>query len=164
MGIVYFDDFFIYTAKKRASCIWDILDQTCCNKSISGLLTTKLWTDLFQVDCQNLLSTGLLQVVSTSYNSPSLSGKIWQDRDKADKVSISFPASPKDNWNVFGGVMKKFEKFIIPPGEKLLFWNNGSECLFMLYLIIVFNNKVLGYFSKDMDFTTDTWAFQIKYN
>ena len=27
----------------------------------------------------------------------SLSGKNWQDRDKADKVSISFPATPKDN-------------------------------------------------------------------
>ena len=40
--------------------------------------------------------------------------------------------------------MKKLEKFIIPGGEKLLFCNNGPECLFMLYLIIVFNN-VLGY-------------------
>ena len=27
----------------------------------------------------------------------SLSGKNWQDRNKADKVSISFPATPKDN-------------------------------------------------------------------
>ena len=27
----------------------------------------------------------------------SLSGKNWQDRDKADKVGISFPATPKDN-------------------------------------------------------------------
>ena len=27
----------------------------------------------------------------------SLSGKNWQDRDKADKVSISLPATPKDN-------------------------------------------------------------------
>ena len=26
----------------------------------------------------------------------SLSGKNWQDRDKADKVSISIPATPKD--------------------------------------------------------------------
>ena len=42
--------------------------------------------------------------------------------------------------------MKKFEKFIIPGGEKLLFSNNGPECLLMLYLIIVFN--VSGYFSK----------------
>ena len=32
----------------------------------------------------------------------SLSGKNWQDRYKADKVSISFPATPKSNWNVFG--------------------------------------------------------------
>ena len=42
--------------------------------------------------------------------------------------------------------MKKFEKFIIRGGETLLFLNNGPECLFMLYLIIVFN--VSGYFSK----------------
>ena len=27
----------------------------------------------------------------------SLSSKNWQDRDKADKVSISFPETPKDN-------------------------------------------------------------------
>ena len=38
--------------------------------------------------------------------------------------------------------MKKFEKFIIPGGEKFLFWNNGSERLFMF--------KVFGFF-KDMD-------------
>ena len=49
--------------------------------------------------------------------------------------------------------MKKFEKFITRGGEKLLFGNKGSKCLFMLYLIIVFNNKVLEYFSK-------TWASQ----
>ena len=78
----------------------------------------------------------------------SLSGKNWQDRYKADKVSISFPATPNDKLNVFGDVMKIFEKFIIPGGEKLLFGNNGSEYLFMFYSIIVFNNKVLGYFSK----------------
>ena len=82
----------------------------------------------------------------------SLSGKNWQDLYKADKVSISFPATPKSNWNVFGGVIKIFEKFIIPGGETLLVWNNGSECLFMFYSIIVFNNKVVGYFSK-----TQTW-------
>ena len=51
----------------------------------------------------------------------SLSGKNWQDRDTADKVSISFPATPNDKLNVFGDVMKIFEKFIIPGGEKLLF-------------------------------------------
>ena len=51
----------------------------------------------------------------------SLSGKNWQDRYKADKVSISFPATPKDKLNVFGDVMKIFEKFIIPGREKLLF-------------------------------------------
>ena len=47
--------------------------------------------------------------------------------------------------------MKKFEKLII-PGRGIIFGNNGPECLFMLYLIIVFNN-VLGYFSK-------TWTSQ----
>ena len=51
----------------------------------------------------------------------SLSGKNWQDRYKADKVSISFPATLKDKLKCFGGVMKIFEKFIIPGGEKLLF-------------------------------------------
>ena len=51
----------------------------------------------------------------------SLSGKNWQDRYKADKFSISFPATPNDKLNVFGDVMKIFEKFIIPGGEKLLF-------------------------------------------
>ena len=51
----------------------------------------------------------------------SLSGKNWQDRYKADKISISFPATPNDKLNVFGDVIKIFEKFIIPGGEKLLF-------------------------------------------
>ena len=83
----------------------------------------------------------------------SLTGKNWQDCGKADKVSISFPATPKAKLKCFGGVIKIFEKFIIPGGEKLLFWNNGSECLFTSYSIIVFNNKVLGYFSK-------TWTWQ----
>ena len=36
----------------------------------------------------------------------SLSGKNWQDRDKADKVSISFPSTPNDKLNVFVDVMK----------------------------------------------------------
>ena len=36
----------------------------------------------------------------------SLSGKNWQDRDKADKVSISFPASPKDKLKCFWGCNK----------------------------------------------------------
>ena len=39
----------------------------------------------------------------------SLSGKNWQDHDKVDKVSISFPCER----GVMGGVMKKFKKFII---------------------------------------------------
>ena len=51
----------------------------------------------------------------------SLSGKNWQDRYKADKVSISFPATLNYKLNVLGDVMKIFEKFIIPGGEKLLF-------------------------------------------
>ena len=38
----------------------------------------------------------------------SLSGKNWQDHDKTDKVSISFPATPKENLS-------------LPGGEKLLF-------------------------------------------
>ena len=46
----------------------------------------------------------------------SLNGKNWQDRDITDKVSISFPATPKDHCNVFRGVMKKFEKFITLGG------------------------------------------------
>ena len=52
----------------------------------------------------------------------SLSGKNWQDRYK---VSISFPATPNEKLNVFGDVMKIFEKFISwgggVGGEKLLF-------------------------------------------
>ena len=35
---------------------------------LSGQVVCKLSTDLFQVDCESLLSTGLLQVVSTSCN------------------------------------------------------------------------------------------------
>ena len=39
--------------------------------------------------------------------------------------------------------MKSSKNVSLPGGEKLLFWNNGSEFLFMLYLIIVqgFQNK-----------------------
>ena len=71
----------------------------------------------------------------------SLSGKTdWQDRYKADKVSISFPATPNDKLNVFGDVMKIFEKFIIPGGERLLFEitvPNICSCFTQsLYLII----------------------------
>ena len=46
--------------------------------------------------------------------------------------------------------MKKFKNLSLPGGEKLLFWKNGSERLFMLYLIIVFNN-VFVFFLKNMD-------------
>ena len=46
------------------------LTSTCGRMACDSLLTTscKLSTDLFQVDCQNLLSTSLQQVVSTSCN------------------------------------------------------------------------------------------------
>ena len=93
----------------------------------------------------------------------SLGGKNSQDRDKADKVNIPFPATPKDNCNVFGGVMKKSEKFNIPGGGgKLHFLNNGSECLFMLYFIIVFNNEeLMGYFSKTRTGQQIHWHFKL---
>ena len=69
---------------------------------------------------------------------------------KLTKSVFSFPATPKGNWNVFGGVIE-VQKFITPGGGgELHSWNNGSERLFMLYLIIVFNN-VFGFFIKDMD-------------
>ena len=42
--------------------------------------------------------------------------------------------------------MKKFKNSSLPGGEKVLFLNNGSERLFMLYLIIVVNNKVFSFF------------------
>ena len=60
-------------------------------------------------------------ISSHAFIARSLSGKNWQDRDKADKVSISFPENPNEKFNVFVDVMKIFEKFIIPGGEKLLF-------------------------------------------
>ena len=47
--------------------------------------------------------------------------------------------------------MKKFKSLSLPGSEKLFFRNNGSERLFMLYLIIVLNNKVFGFLFKDMD-------------
>ena len=65
----------------------------------------------------------------------SLSGKNWQDRYKADKVSISFPPTPNDKLNVLGDVMKIFEKFIIPGGEITV--PNICSCFTQsLYLII----------------------------
>ena len=39
-------------------------------------VSCKLSTDLLQVDCQNLLSTGWLQVVSTSCNKPDFSRQL----------------------------------------------------------------------------------------
>ena len=51
----------------------------------------------------------------------SLSGKNWQDRYKADKVSISFPATPNDKLNVFEGCNEDIRKIYHPGGERLLF-------------------------------------------
>ena len=51
----------------------------------------------------------------------SLSGKNWQDRHKADKVSISFPATPKDKFKCFWGCNEDIRKIYHPGGEKLLF-------------------------------------------
>ena len=65
----------------------------------------------------------------------SPSGKNWQDRDKANKISISFPATPNDKFNVFGDVMKIFEKFMIPRGEITV--PNVCSCFTQsLYLIM----------------------------
>ena len=73
----------IYTAKNsRVATRLDTLQQTCYQQAViwmrsRGLrqlvddefvLDDKWSTDLLQVDCQNFLSTGLLQVVSTSCN------------------------------------------------------------------------------------------------
>ena len=52
---------------------------------------SKLSTDLLQVDCQNLLSTGLLQVVSTSCNqstNDNLAGASLILPDKLQLVEI----------------------------------------------------------------------------
>ena len=46
----------------------------------------------------------------------SLSGKNWQNRDKADKVSISFPASPNDKLKCFWGCSKDIRKIYHPGG------------------------------------------------
>ena len=63
-----------------------------------------------------------------------LAAKIGKIVTKLTKSVFLFPATPKDNWNVFGGIMKK---------------------LFILYLIIVFNN-VLGYS------VSKTWTWQLQ--
>ena len=46
----------------------------------------------------------------------SLSGKNWQDCDKADKVSISFPATPNDKLKCFGGCNEDIRKIYHPGG------------------------------------------------
>ena len=81
----------------------------------------------------------------------SLSGKNWQDRDKADKVSISFPATPNDKLNVFGDVMKIFEN-LSSRGVKSYFFEitvaNICSCFTQsLYLIMcwdIFQRHGLG--------------------
>ena len=40
----------------------------------------------------------------------SLSGKNWEDRNKADKVSISYPATPKDKLKCFWGCNEDIRK------------------------------------------------------
>ena len=52
----------------------------CDSLIVDDKTVAKLSTDLLQVDCQNLLSTGLLQVVSTSCNKSA--------NDKLQKVTI----------------------------------------------------------------------------
>ena len=46
----------------------------------------------------------------------SLSGKNWQDRDKADKASISFPATPNDKFKCFWGCNEDIRKIYHPGG------------------------------------------------
>ena len=46
----------------------------------------------------------------------SLSGKNWQDRYKADKVSISFPAAPEDKLKCFWGCNEDIRKIYHPGG------------------------------------------------
>ena len=45
-----------------------------------------------------------------------ISGKNWQDRDKADKVSISFPATPKDTLKCFLRCNENIRKIYYPGG------------------------------------------------
>ena len=99
----------------------------------------------------------------------SLSGKNWQDRDKADKVSILFPRDSSWQLKCFWGCNEEVQKFITPGGGwKKYFFERGCERLFMSYLIIVFNNNnVFGFFLKlhgpigHIKFSV--WCFQIKY-
>ena len=44
----------------------------------------------------------------------SLSVKNWQDRDKADKVTISFPATPKNKLKYFWGCNEDIRKIYHP--------------------------------------------------
>ena len=49
----------------------------------------------------------------------SLSGKNWQDRDKADKVSILFPRDSKGQLKCFWGCNEKVRKIYHPRGGLL---------------------------------------------
>ena len=72
-----------YTAKnaKLASSVLRSCNRLVINKPISGYVRMAfdilLTTSLLQVDCQNLLFSGLLQIVSTSCNK-SANGKFQQ--------------------------------------------------------------------------------------
>ena len=93
---------------KRISRLLSTRVFTACNrlvinKPISGAfawLATACWrqvccklsTDLLQVDCQNLLSTGLLQVVSASCNKSA--------NDKLQKPDFNGLVAPWWNWQV----------------------------------------------------------------
>ena len=82
----------IYTAiNAKVATRLDILQQTCYQQADiwmrsrglrqlvddESVVDDKWSTDLLQVDCQNFLSTGLLQVVSTSCHK-SANGKFQQ--------------------------------------------------------------------------------------
>ena len=56
-------------------------------KPTKTVVTSKIW--------KTKTSVTVSATDATLVRSPS--GKNWQDRDKADKLSISFPATPKDN-------------------------------------------------------------------
>ena len=81
--------------------------QTCsilhiCHKPVPYLVPLTSNTELYITD-------GLAIV-------RSLSGKNWQDRDKADKVSISFPATPDDKLKCFWGCNEDIRKIYHPEG------------------------------------------------
>ena len=81
---------------------------------------------LKMISPKKLVKEGQVNELNVSLNLDiivrSLSGKNWQDRDKADKVSISFPATPKVRLKCFGGCNEDIRKIYHPGGvcEKLL--------------------------------------------